>query len=283
MKLSQGKKKSDQEMSGFKKDIEDMELNIQKSETEKATKDHQIRNLNDEISHQDELINKANKEKKGLQEYNQKNAEELQVVEDKCNHLNKVKVKLEQTLDELEDSLEREKKLRAEVDKSKRKVEGDLKLTQEAVSDLERNRKEFEGSVSRKDKEVSGLASKLEEEQSLVSRSQKQIKEVQARVEELEEEVEHERQARAKAEKSKAKFGKELEDLGDRLDEAGGATSAQVELNKKREAELGKLRRDLEESNIQHEAALASLRKKHNDAVAEMSEQVDHLNKMKAR
>merc|ERR1712212_1036741 len=91
------------------------------------------------------------------------------------------------------------------------------------------------------------------------------------------------RQARAKAEKAKSKLAKELEDLGDRLDEAGGATSAQVELNKKREAELGKLRRDLEESNIQHEAALASLRKKHNDAVAEMSEQIDHLNKMKAR
>merc|ERR1712000_368173 len=94
---------------------------------------------------------------------------------------------------------------------------------------------------------------------------------------------EHERQARAKAEKAKSKLAKELEDLGDRLDEAGGATSAQVELNKKRETELGKLRRDLEESNIQHEAALASLRKKHNDAVAEMSEQIDHLNKMKAR
>jgi ElaB/YqjD/DUF883 family membrane-anchored ribosome-binding protein len=36
----------------------------------------------------------------------------LQAAEDKVNHLNKVKAKLEQTLDELEDSLEREKKLR---------------------------------------------------------------------------------------------------------------------------------------------------------------------------
>lgn len=45
-------------------------------------------------------------------ETNQKTAEELQAAEDKVNHLNKVKVKLEQTLDELEDSLEREKKLR---------------------------------------------------------------------------------------------------------------------------------------------------------------------------
>lgn len=38
---------------------------------------------------------------------------------------------------------------------------------------------------------------------------------------------------------------KELEELSDRLDEAGGATQAQIELNKKREAELTKLRRDL--------------------------------------
>ncbi len=36
-----------------------------------------------------------------------------------------------------------------------------------------------------------------------------------------------------------------------RLDEAGGATAAQQELNKKREAEVAKLRRDLEEAAIQ--------------------------------
>ncbi|XP_069185684.1 myosin heavy chain, muscle isoform X37 [Procambarus clarkii] len=281
--LFQSKKKIEQELSGLKKDIEDLELSVQKAEQDKATKDHQIRNLNDEIAHQDELINKINKEKKHLQECNQKTAEDLQGIEDKCNHLNKVKAKLEQTLDELEDSLEREKKLRAEVDKAKRKVEGDLKLTQEAVADLERNKKELEQTIQRKDKEVSSLASKLEDEQGLVSKLQKQIKELQARIEELEEELEHERQARAKAEKSKTHLGRELEELGERLDEAGGATAAQIELNKKREAELAKLRRDLEESNIQHEGALVNLRKKHNDAVAEMSEQIDHLNKMKAR
>lgn len=99
-------------MSGLKKDIEDLELNLQKSEQDKATKDHQIRNLNDEIAHQDELINKLNKEKKNQGEVNQKTAEELQAAEDKVNHLNKVKLKLEQTLDELEDSIEREKKSR---------------------------------------------------------------------------------------------------------------------------------------------------------------------------
>uniref|UniRef100_A0A1L8E5A3 Putative myosin class i heavy chain n=1 Tax=Nyssomyia neivai TaxID=330878 RepID=A0A1L8E5A3_9DIPT len=281
--LFQTKKKLEQEVSGLKKDIEDLELNTQKGEQDKATKDHQIRNLNDEIAHQDELINKLNKEKKMQGETNQKTAEELQAAEDKINHLNKVKAKLEQTLDELEDSLEREKKVRGDVEKSKRKVEGDLKLTQEAVADLERNKKELEQTIQRKDKEISSLTAKLEDEQSIVNKLQKQIKELQSRIEELEEEVEAERQARAKAEKQRADLARELEELGERLEEAGGATSAQIELNKKREAELAKLRRDLEEANIQHESTLANLRKKHNDAVAEMAEQVDQLNKLKAK
>ncbi|XP_011883410.1 PREDICTED: myosin heavy chain, muscle isoform X11 [Vollenhovia emeryi] len=281
--LFQNKKKLEQEVAGLKKDIEDLELNFQKSEQDKATKDHQIRNLNDEIAHQDELINKLNKEKKNQGEVNQKTGEELQAAEDKVNHLNKVKLKLEQTLDELEDSLEREKKSRADVEKAKRKVEGDLKLTQEAVADLERNKKELEQTIQRKDKELSSLTAKLEDEQSLVGKLQKQIKELQARIEELEEEIEAERGGRAKAEKQRSDLARELEELGERLEEAGGATSAQIELNKKREAELSKLRRDLEEANIQHESSLASLRKKHNDAVAEMGEQIDTLNKLKAR
>ncbi|KAI9585946.1 hypothetical protein GQX74_001793 [Glossina fuscipes] len=281
--LFQQKKKADQEISGLKKDIEDLELNVQKSEQDKATKDHQIRNLNDEIAHQDELINKLNKEKKMQGEANQKTGEELQAAEDKINHLNKVKAKLEQTLDELEDSLEREKKMRGDVEKGKRKVEGDLKLTQEAVADLERNKKELEQTIQRKDKELSSITAKLDDEQVVVSKHQRQIKELQARIEELEEEVEAERQARAKAEKQRADLARELEELGERLEEAGGATSAQIELNKKREAELSKLRRDLEEANIQHESTLANLRKKHNDAVAEMAEQVDQLNKLKAK
>merc|ERR1712062_117462 len=127
------------------------------------------------------------------------------------------------------------------------------------------------------------MGTKLEDEQNLVSKVQKSIKEIQSRVEELEEELEAERQARAKAERQRSDLAKELESLGERLNEAGGATHAQVELNKRREAEVGKLRKDLEEANIQHESTLMNLKKKHQDAVAEMSEQIDQLSKMKAK
>merc|ERR1711992_200825 len=187
------------------------------------------------------------------------------------------------TLDELNDSFEREKRARADIEKQRRKIEGELKVTQEGVSDLERQKKELENNIGRKEKDLTGLSSKLDDEQSLVSKVQKAIKEVSSRVEELEEELEAERQARAKAERQRSDLARELESLGERLGEAGGATHAQVELNKKREAEVGKLRKDLEEANIQHETTLISLKKKHQDAVAEMSEQIDQLSKMKAK
>merc|ERR1712115_5357 len=78
-------------------------------------------------------------------------------------------------------------------------------------------------------------------------------------------------------------LARELENLGERLGEASGATSAQIELNKKREAEVSKLRRDLEEAKIQQEATIVGLKKKHADATAEMQEQVEQLNKIKTK
>ncbi|CAL4066391.1 unnamed protein product [Meganyctiphanes norvegica] len=281
--INQQKRKVEQEIGNIKKDIEDLESTVQQAESEKETKDLQIRNLLDEIAHQDELINKINKDKKCLQEANQKTAEDLQGIEDKCTHLGKVKGKLEQTLDELEDSLEREKKVRSDVEKAKRKVEGDLKMNQEAIADLERNMKEVENNLMRKEKEVASVSQKIDDETLNCQKTMKQAKELQSRIEELEEELELERLSRAKAEKAKVKVSKELDELVDQLDEAGGMTAQQVDLNKKREAELAKLRRDLEDAAVQQEAALGSLRSRHNAGLAEMSEQIDHLNKMKAR
>merc|ERR1719232_920907 len=130
---------------------------------------------------------------------------------------------------------------------------------------------------------MNSLSGRLDDQQHVVARTQKGIKEVSSRVEELEEELEAERQARAKAERQRSDLARELESLGERLNEAGGATNAQMELNKKREAEVQKLRKDLEEANIQHESTLMGLKKKHQDAVSEMAEQIDQLSKMKAK
>lgn len=78
-------------------------------------------------------------------------------------------------------------------------------------------------------------------------------------------------------------LSRELEEISERLEEAGGATSVQIEMNKKREAEFQKMRRDLEEATLQHEATAAALRKKHADSVAELGEQIDNLQRVKQK
>lgn len=78
-------------------------------------------------------------------------------------------------------------------------------------------------------------------------------------------------------------MARELEEISERLEEAGGATVVQIEMNKKRENEFLKLRRDLEEATLQHEATAATLRKKQADSVADLGEQIDNLQRVKQK
>merc|ERR1711971_1117465 len=277
------KKALEMETMAIKKDIADLEVVIQKLSQEKGARDHTIKTLNDEIANQDEVINKLNKEKKHIAENSAKSSEDLQVANDKVDHLMRIKQKLESTLDELEGSVDKEKRSRGNTEKERRKIEGELKIMQETVSELERSRKELEAQIARKDSEMASQGSKLEDEQSLVAKVQKSIKEFQGRIEQMEEELEAERQARAKAERQRSDLAREAENINERLNEACGATAAQVELNKKRDAEVTKLRKDVEEANIQREATTTGMKKKQQDAVMEMNEQCDQLTKMKTK
>merc|ERR1719309_417201 len=130
---------------------EDVIASIQQA-GQKVTAD--ANRLRDEIKNLESTAEKCEEDKV---------TKDIQAMEDRCNHLSKVKGKLEQSLDECEDALEREKKCKGDVDKMKRKIEGDLKLTQEAVSDLERVKAELSQTIQRKEKELSSLGAKIED------------------------------------------------------------------------------------------------------------------------
>uniref|UniRef100_A0A8C3Q6Z7 Myosin heavy chain 7B n=1 Tax=Geospiza parvula TaxID=87175 RepID=A0A8C3Q6Z7_GEOPR len=281
--LTAKKRKLEDECAELKKDIDDLEITLAKVEKEKHATENKVKNLIEEMAGLEEIIAKLTKEKKALQEAHQQALDDLQAEEDKVNTLTKAKVKLEQQVDDLESSLEQEKKVRMDLERAKRKLEGDLKLSQESVMDLENDKQQLDEKLKKKDFEMSQLNSRIEDGQVMEAQLQKKIKEVQARVEELEEELEAERAARAKVEKQRAEASRELEELSERLEEAGGSTATQLELSKKREAEFLKLRRDLEEATLQHEATAAALRKKHADSVAELGERIDGLQRVKQK
>merc|ERR1712020_185353 len=98
----------------IKKDMEDIELAIQKLDQEKTNRDHTIRHLNDEIANQDEVINKLNKEKKHMGEVSAKATEDLQSTQDKVDHLSKFK-NLEHEIDGAKEALDEEVGMKEDI------------------------------------------------------------------------------------------------------------------------------------------------------------------------
>uniref|UniRef100_A0A8C6JUV5 Uncharacterized protein n=1 Tax=Melopsittacus undulatus TaxID=13146 RepID=A0A8C6JUV5_MELUD len=265
------------------KDIDDLELTLAKAEKEKHATENKVKNLTEEMTVLDETVVKLDKEKKVLQEAHQQALDDLQIEEDKVNTLTKARIKLEQQVNNVEGSFEQERKVCVDLERAKRKLEGDLKLAQETTVDLENEKHHLDEKLRKKDLELNEMQNKIEEQQSSGIQLQKKVRELQARVAELEEETMSEKAVRAKAEKHCHELSNELEEISQRLEEAAGTTSARSDLNKKREAEFQKMRRDLEEATLQHEATAAALRKKHADSTAELGEQIDNLQRVKQK
>merc|ERR1719209_2549233 len=239
--LTAKKRKLEDECSELKKDIDDLELTLAKVEKEKHATENKVKNLTEELATLEDAIAKLQKEKKALQEAHQQTLDDLQAEEDKVNSLSKMKNKLEQQVDDLESALEAEKKCRMDLERAKRKLESDGRLAGETIMDLENDKARLDEKLKKAEFEFGQLSTRLEDEQALTAQLQKKIKELQARIEELEEELESERAMRAKVEKQRSDLSRELEELSERLEEAGGQTAAQIELNKRREAEMAKL------------------------------------------
>ncbi|WKX94491.1 hypothetical protein Q1695_011625 [Nippostrongylus brasiliensis] len=281
--LERMKRKAQQEVENMKRSIEAVDGSLLKSIEEKEAKENQIRSLQDEINAQDETIGKLNKEKKHQEEINRQLVDDLQAEEAKQAQAARLRQKLEQTLDEMEESIERERRIRIETEKAKRKTEGELKTATETIDEMTKIKQEADASLKKKEADLHALGVRIEDEQAMASRLTRQSKENAVRLIEIEDELEHERQSRAKADRARSELQRELDDLSDRLDEQNGQMQAQQELNKKKDAEIMKSRRDLEELNMAHEDQLSGLRKRNNDQVAQLTNQLDGLQKSKAK
>ncbi|NWW81718.1 MYH4 protein, partial [Climacteris rufus] len=284
--LAARKRKLEDECSELKRDIDDLELTLVKAEKEKHATENKVKNLTEVVTGLDETVAKLVKEKKALQEAQQLALDDLQIEENKVNILTKARIKLEQQMNHVEEFLELESKACMDLERAKRKLEEDLKLAQETIVDLENDKQHLDEKLRKKDFDFNQMQNKIVEQQNSGTQLQKKIRELQARDlcnYFLEQETMSEKATRAKAEKRCGELARELEKISGSLEEAGGATTSQTELNKKREAEFQKMRRDLEEATLQHEATAAALRKKHADSTAELGEQIDNLQRVKQK
>jgi len=269
------------ELAYAKKESEELRRRLAFAENEVRSRENQIHSCHDEIANLHNKIAELNKARKHLEDVIALTQEQLRQEQDRSAALENAKRRVEAMLDETEANLEKEKRDRVALDKAKRQLESVLRNSQAQIENTERINAELEALVKRRETEINNLSSELEEERANTSKANKSSKALQQRLIELEDEAQNERNSRSKFEKQRNDLARELEELNRELEESNNAKAILNESRKKCEFELNRLRRDLDDLNRQHEASFAQLRKKHEDAVSDMSSQIDAL--IKAR
>jgi len=273
-----------------KKEIDDLGAKVDegrelasKLESEKAAKDRQIDALNEDVARGEEALSKVGKEKKAVEESLAERSDQLQTTENKLSEMNKAKNKVEGTLKETEFNLTKEKEGKAKVEKEKRKVEGDLKETRDKLSTTEEDLATAKDLVVKRDKSIRELEEAKEGLEGTVKQLQKKVADLLARIEELEEELENERKAKQKSELSRKELETQLEELNEALLVSGDATAAQIDVAKKKDVEIARLKKEVEEAVAAGEEALGSAKGKAAAAVAEAQDEIEAVKKAKAK
>uniref|UniRef100_A0A914L0P7 Myosin heavy chain n=1 Tax=Meloidogyne incognita TaxID=6306 RepID=A0A914L0P7_MELIC len=267
IELQKLRKKTEAECESLRKNISNLDL----------------RTLADEALKQEATLNKLARERKQQQELAAKLQADLQAEAERNSQGKSHRQKLQQTLESVEEEMDREKRNRAEADKARRKMEGEARIARENLEEIGKQRQDMEASLKRKEADMFALSVRFEEAQSQAAKVQSQAKELDARCKELESELENERQARARSERSKNDSQYEADELQERLDQHTMATQAQAEANKKKDAELAKLRREIDQLKLNFDSQATALKKKGGSGLAELLEQIDQLQRIKNR
>eukprot|EP00092_Neocalanus_flemingeri_P002075 GFUD01002214.1.p1 GENE.GFUD01002214.1~~GFUD01002214.1.p1 ORF type:complete len:981 (-),score=326.08 GFUD01002214.1:739-3681(-) len=123
------------------------------------------------------------------------------------------------------------------------------------------------------DVQVSGASSS---ESAAMRRYEEQIKV-------LMEDMESEMNLRRRVEHEKQQFQMQIISLSERLTEAESGSESQLEINRKREAEMAKLRKLLEDVHNESEQQIHTLRTKHQTSMMELQEQIERVSRDKEK
>merc|ERR1712033_70288 len=97
------------------------------------------------------------------------------------------------------------------------------------------------------------------------------------------EDLESERELRQRVEREKADLSVQVMQLSERVEESEGSAESQFEINKKRDMELLKLRKLLEDVHLESEEQTHLMKKNHQQTVVELQDQLDIANKHRGK
>merc|ERR1712123_352717 len=110
-----------------------------------------------------------------------------------------------------------------------------------------------------------------------------QMRRFEEQIRVLHEDLESEMNLRRRVEHEKQQFQMQIISLSERLTEAESGSESQLEINRKREAEMAKLRKLLEDVHNESEQQIHTLRTKHQTSMMELQEQIERVSRDKEK
>ncbi|XP_028311850.1 myosin-11-like isoform X1 [Gouania willdenowi] len=280
--LQQERKDMEQQLQLMEGHLAEEEDARQKLQLEKVVVEGKLKKMEDDALLMEDQNNKLLKERKLLEERMADMMSNLAEEEEKSKNLGKLKNKHESMISELEVRMKKEEKGRQDVEKAKRKLEAELGDLQEQHADLQAQLAELRAQLAAKEEELQATLARLDEESVQRGSAVKRVRELELLLSELQEDLEAERGARAKVEAARRDLGEELNALRSELEDSLDTTAAQQELRTKREQEVAMLKKALEEEGRSHDSLIQDLRQKHNQAVEELTDQLEQAKRVRA-
>lgn len=103
------------------------------------------------------------------------------------------------------------------------------------------------------------------------------------RVKELEEALEQERNAHIRTEKELNELRFSFDSLRERLEESENETSVQLEINRRKDQDFLKIKKELETVTSQYEVTETSLKKRHQELLNDLTDQLEKANKNRSK
>lgn len=106
---------------------------------------------------------------------------------------------------------------------------------------------------------------------------------MQDRIRQLQEDLDMERELRHRIEREKGDLSINVIQMHERLEEAEAGVDGHIEMNRKRDTEMHKLRKMLEDAHLESEDSMHMLKKKHAESTQELADQLESTTKSRAK
>ena len=260
--LKCGLKENFQELLQGEKLVNDLKFDVEEN-------DKILCNLNAEKKQALDCINKS--ENVFLKSKNKQT-----ILTEKLNEMNDEKEKVMAIIDD-------DKSAREEIEKARKHLESILKMEKTKVHNSNLEREQLEEKHKNVMININNFNDKLKVEEENAKHNQSIQRSLQDKIDQMETELYQIKQDKMNAELNRSVLARRNVEFSSQLEEAEANTFLQMTINDKLEARINEMRKEKEEQNISWESSIMRLKKKHNEATNEMTQQLEALRNMKAK